>query len=301
MNANFRVRHTTRIAPSPTGDFHVGSARTAYFNYLIAKASGGRFVLRIDDTDQDRHSDSAVDVIDDTMDWLGLHPDQRLRQSVRLDIYRALMTKLVSSGAAYHCDDGTVRITPGVTMPSSWHDTVAGDISITDRDKAAIDDLVLMRSNGLPTYHFASVVDDMDVGITWVVRGVDHVSNTPKHIAIWKALGSTDWDKAVTPMPLWTHVGLITSGGKKLSKRDGAASVLTYRDNGVDPDAFLNWILRMGWGPKKDDKTTAVISRGNAISLFLSSGNMRSAPSNMDPRSLSAYDRKYRRAKANSR
>lgn len=147
----------------------------------------------------------------------------------------------------------------------------------------------------MPTYHLASVVDDMDLGITWVIRGSDHLSNTPKHIALWRAVGKLEWSGAAAPMPLWTHLGLITSDdGKKISKRDGATSLLDYRDSSVDPDAMVNWLLRLGWGPTIDDKTTRTIDQDRAVRLFLEGGRMRASPANMDPLLLSALDRKYK-------
>ena len=158
----------------------------------------------------------------------------------------------------------------------------------------AVDGLVLVRSDGMPTYHLASVVDDMDLGVTWVIRGSDHVSNTARHVAIWTALSSCT--PGSPPLPSWTHVGLITSDGKKVSKRDGAASMLGYRDAGTDPDAMFNFLLRLGWGPSVDDRTTRTISRDRAVSLFLDGGRMRATPANMDLALLASFDRKYKGA-----
>jgi glutamyl-tRNA synthetase len=275
--------------------FHLGSARTALFNWLAAKASGGRFILRIDDTDLARNTAEAVQVIFDAMDWLRLSYDLCVRQSDRLDIYRKLAEDLVAGGLARR--DGTAVRLSAIDVPDSWEDTLAGRIAITEHDRGIIDDLVLLRSDGMPTYHMASVIDDMDLGITWVIRGSDHLSNTPKHIALWQALAKLDWAGAATPMPLWTHLGLITSGGKKISKRDGSASLLDYRDRGIDPDAMVNWLLRLGWGPSVDDKTTRTIDRERAIRLFLDGGRMRPSPANMDPMLLESLDRKYKGAR----
>jgi glutamyl/glutaminyl-tRNA synthetase len=287
-----RTHHTTRIAPSPTGMFHLGSARTALFNWLAARATDGRFILRIDDTDQTRHSDAAVQVIFDALDWLRLPYDVCVRPSDRLSIYRKLADDLVSHGLARR-DGAAIRLAVS-DMPDFWNDTLAGQIAISAQDRRVISELVLLRSDGMPTYHLASVVDDMDLGITWVIRGSDHLSNTPKHIALWRAVGKLEWSGAAAPMPLWTHLGLITSDGKKISKRDGAASLLDYRDSGVDPDAMVNWLLRLGWGPTIDDKTTRTIDRDRAVRLFLEGGRMRASPANMDPLLLSALDRKYK-------
>ena len=289
------IVHRTRIAPSPTGDLHLGTARTAYFCYLIARASEGAFILRIDDTDLARHSEAAVQVIDDSLAWLGLEHDLRIRQSARLPLYRMLADKMLSAGLA-RLDDGCIRLAPN-DVPASWTDTICGSIAVGERDRETIRDLVLMRSDGMPTYHMASVVDDMALGITWVVRGADHTSNTPKHIALWRALARVEWEGAGTAEPLWSHVGLITSKGAKLSKRDGAASLLSYRDAGIDPDALLNWVLRMGWGPTVDDKTTKMIDRHRAIELFLDGGRMRASPANMDTALLAAYNRRYQGSK----
>jgi glutamyl-tRNA synthetase len=289
------THHVTRIAPSPTGMFHLGSARTALFNWLAARASGGRFILRIDDTDLARNTPEAVQVIFDAMDWLRLPYDLCVRQSDRLDLYRKLAEDLVAHGLARR--DGTaVRLT-AIDVPALWEDTLSGQIAISEHDRGIIDDLVLLRSDGMPTYHMASVIDDMDLGITWVIRGSDHISNTPKHIGIWNALAKLDWSGAATPIPLWTHLGLITSGGKKISKRDGSASLLDYRDRGIDPDAMVNWLLRLGWGPTIDDKTTRTIDRERAVRLFLDGGRMRASPANMDPMLLESLDRKYKGAR----
>lgn len=293
MSCNSSAHHITRIAPSPTGDFHIGSARTAYFNWLIARATGGRFVLRIDDTDRARHSDAAVQVIDDAIAWLGLDHDLRVRQSERMPLYLELCDKLVEAGLAKK-EGFAVRLAAPKDMPKRWSDTVKGDLPITPRDREMIEGLVILRSDGTPTYHFASVVDDMDLGITWVVRGIDHLSNTAKQLAIWQALSTIDWKARFQPSPRWTHVGLITQQGKKISKRDGAASLLAYRNQGIDPEALLNWLLRLGWGPTRDDKSTKMLDRERALALFLDGGKMRPSPANMDLNQLAAYDRRYK-------
>ena len=307
--------HVTRIAPSPTGLFHLGTARTALFNWLAAKASGGKFILRIDDTDVVRNVPECIEVIDQAMDWLGLGYNYRFNQSNRVDRYRWAANQLVKKGLAY-LDGTAVRLRLNESLQATWQDTIAGDISISEHDRKVIDGLVLMRSEiyrgdkleSLPTYHFASVFDDMDCGVTWVIRGHDHLSNTAKHVAIWDALSQIDWpsygdnhllpnSRLVGKMPLWTHVGLITQDKRKLSKRDGAASVLSYRDQGIDRDAMCNWMLRLGWGPHVDDKTAKTIDRERAIELFLAAGNMRASPANMDTVLLASLDRKYKAKK----
>jgi len=203
-----------------------------------------------------------------------------------------LSSALLSAGLA-RLDGAAVRFSPRI-FPDSWTDTVSGKIAVTTKDHSVIDGLVLVRSDGMPTYHFASVADDMALGITLVVRGIEHMPNTAKHVALWNALAILDWPGRSAPLPQFSHVGLITQGGKKVSKRDGSASLLDYRDRGVDPDALFNWLLRLGWGPTVDDKTTKTISRSRAIDLFLAGGRLRPSPANMDLALLDSLDRKYK-------
>lgn len=287
------MQHVTRIAPSPTGMFHLGTARTALFNWLAARASGGKFILRIDDTDISRHSEEAVGIIFEAMNWLGLDHDLTFRQSERLDRYREVAQRLLDVGCAVR-DGEAIRFTPQ-SFPESWTDTTVGPVVLTSKDHDSINGLVIMRSDGLPTYHFASVVDDMDYGVTWVIRGQDHVSNTAKHVCLWGFIAKHNIID--TPPPLWSHIGLIMHQKKKLSKREGAASVLNYREQGVDPDALVNWMLRLGWGPTREDRSHRIIDRQRAVDLFLSAGNMRPAPSNMDPALLAFLDRNYKAQK----
>ncbi len=282
--------HVTRIAPSPTGLFHIGSARTALFNWLIARSTGGRFILRIDDTDAARNTPESVAVIDDALAWLGLDHDVRIRQSDRFDLYRALADDLVAKGLARRDRDAVLLDAPA--LPDAWRDTVVGDIRVTDNDRKLSDGLVLLRQDRTPTYQFSTVVDDMAMGVTWVVRGGDHTSNTPKQIAVWNALSRLDWDCAATPVPLWTHVGLIMHGGRKISKRDAATSLLDHRDRGIDPVAMENWLLRLGWGPTGDGKGDKTIDRDRALAIFLDGGRMRSSPANMDLPLLDSLNRK---------
>jgi glutamyl-tRNA synthetase len=288
------VAHTTRIAPSPTGMLHLGTARTALFCWLAARASAGRFMLRIDDTDRARNSAEAVAPIYEGLEWLGLNYDLHARQSDRLGIYASVADKLLSSGLARR-DEGAVRLcVPADIVPARWQDTVGGTMKVGDKDRAMAADLVLLRSDGSPTYHFASVVDDMEFGVTWVIRGSDHISNTPRQMALWSTLAGIDWAGSGTPLPLWSHVGLVTHKGTNLSKRDGAASLLSYRDAGVHPEAMCNFLLRLGWGPSVDDRTARVIDRERAVALFLTGGRMRPSPANMDPVLLASLDRRYR-------
>lgn len=281
------TQEITRIAPSPTGMMHIGTARTAYFNWLAARATGGKFILRIDDTDETRNDESAVAVIDEGLNWLGLIADERYRQSDRKDLYAAAARRLLDEGKAYLAENGAVLLKAGLDASWTTHD---GKVMVaTAKEQALADDQPLLRADGTPIYHFASVFDDVDMGITLVIRGSDHISNTFRQAAIFRALGAEP--------PRFSHVGLITQGKKKMSKRDGAASLLNYRDEGTDPDALLNAMLRMGWGPTKDDKSTAILNRDQAVELFMTGGRMKSSPSEFDPVKLAWMDRKYKGAK----
>lgn len=280
----------TRIAPSPTGLMHLGTARTAYFNWLAARSSGGRFILRIDDTDAARNDEAAVAVIDDGLAWLGLDHDERFRQSERRAAYSAAADRLLAEGRAYRADNGAVLLSPG--FDSSWTAHGGKVMTPTEKESALADDQVLIRGDGAPVYHFASVVDDAEKGITLIIRGADHISNTFRQASIFRALGAEP--------PRFAHVGLITQGGKKMSKRDGAASLLSYRDAGYDPDAVLNALLRMGWGPSVDDKSAAVLPRERALDLFLTGGKMKSSSAGFDQAKLDWFDRKYKTEKDRS-
>lgn len=285
--------HTTRVAPSPTGDMHLGTARTAYFNWLAARASGGRFVLRIDDTDLARNDEKHVQDILDTMAWLGLDYDQLVRQSDRLARYAEVAQGLIDRGLAERADNGAALLRPGArdALPQSWVDGLSGTIAVSGKDLDLVEGLVLLKGDGGPTYNFATVVDDVDLGITTVIRGVDHVGNTSKQVALYHLLGAA--------RPAFLHVGLLFQDGKKMSKRDKAGSVLVLRDAGYDPEAVLNFMLRLGWGPSVDDKSTAVLPRERALELFLTGGRMRNTPANVDPAKLDSFDRKFKaRARA---
>lgn len=297
------MTYRTRIAPSPTGLFHMGTARTAYFNWLAARASGGAFILRIDDTDDARNDDAYIDVIMDAMSWLGLDSDVVFKQSDRSDAYADYADRLVKAGSAYLDvgDNGTaVRLRIPDNFPDFWTDRIAGKIKISDRDREVIDGLVLIRSDGKPTYHFASIVDDIDYMINLVIRGSDHIANTPKQLAILTALDNI----FSTPVHKieFAHVGLIetidpdTGKRKKLSKRDAGASLLDYRDKGYSPDAMLNFLLRLGWSPTDGnfDKTHKIVDRDLATSLFLNDGKMRSSLALFDPVVLDKLDRRWK-------
>lgn len=272
----------TRFPPSPTGYLHIGGARTALFNWLFSRRRGGRFVLRIEDTDRERSSDEATRAILESMEWLGLDWDEGpFFQSRRLDMYDATIEKLLSMGQAYHCHctpeileqkrkeasskglkpkyDGqcrdlglaprpgsVVRLKTPRTGMTQFNDLVKGPIRF---DNEELDDLILRRSDGSPTYHLAVVADDISLGITHVIRGDDHVNNTPRQILIYKALGE--------PLPHYAHLPMILGPDKdRLSKRHGAMSVLAYRDMGFLPHALLNSLARLGWSHGDQEKFT---------------------------------------------
>ncbi len=264
----------TRFAPSPTGFLHIGGARTALFNWLFAKRHGGVFVLRIEDTDTARSTRESIEQILDGLCWLGLEPDEGpFFQMQRLDHYRLLAQQLLDAGKAYHCYcsreelaamreeqkskglkpryDGRCRdrtapvadVAPVVRFktPTSGQvrvrDHIHGDVVF---DNAELDDLVIVRSDGVPTYNFSVVVDDSEMGITHVIRGDDHLNNTPRQLHIMDALGIARPEYGHLPM-------ILGADGGRLSKRHGAVSVLAYRDAGFLPEAVLNYIVRLGW------------------------------------------------------
>ena len=265
----------TRFAPSPTGYLHIGGARTALYCWLEARRRGGQFILRIEDTDRERSTQAAIDAILEAMDWLGLDYDEGpIYQTQRLDRYREVAEQLVAAGHAYYAyetreeldamreaamaahekpryngpyrdsnagfrDDPNrvIRFRNPLDGVVAWDDKVKGRIEIAN---AELDDLVIFRPDGYATYNFAVVVDDIDMGITDVVRGDDHVNNTPRQINIYRALG--------VEVPAFAHLPMILDEqGAKLSKRTGAADVMQYRDAGYLPHALLNYLARLGW------------------------------------------------------
>jgi glutamyl-tRNA synthetase len=283
MTASNPVR--TRFAPSPTGYLHVGGARTALFSWAYARHFGGTFILRIEDTDLERSTPEAVQAILDGMQWLGLtHDEGPFYQMQRMDRYREVVAQMLVAGTAYLCYsskeeveamrerqraagekpryDGTWRPEAGKTLPEvpagvqpvvrfcnpqdgdvTWHDVVKGSITISNRE---LDDLVIARPDGTPTYNFCVAVDDWDMQITHVIRGDDHVNNTPRQINILHALGAT--------LPQYGHLPMILgSDGEKLSKRHGAVSVMDYPAQGYLPEAMLNYLARLGWGHGDDE------------------------------------------------
>ncbi len=264
----------TRFAPSPTGMLHIGGVRTALFSWLYARRHQGVFVLRIEDTDRERSMDEATQVILDGMEWLGLTADEGpFYQARRMDRYREVLAKFVQDGHAYRCYctkeelaemrsrqeaakqkpryDGTCRHRTqpraGVDPVIRFANPVDGSVVVEDVihgnvefQNTELDDLIIARSDGTPTYNFCVVVDDMDMQVTHVIRGDDHLNNTPRQINMLKALGSVT--------PVYAHVPMILGAdGAKLSKRHGAVSVLQYREEGFLPEALLNYLVRLGW------------------------------------------------------
>lgn len=270
MNGGMKVR--VRFAPSPTGFLHIGGARTALFNWLYARHTGGTFVLRIEDTDVARNTQAAVNVILDGLRWLGLEWDEGpitsdatgpskgdygpYFQSQRKENYRRRVEALLSHGLAYE-HEGAIKFKM-TREPIVIQDAVVGEVrrELTDRE-AADPDFVIVRSDGEPVFHLVNVVDDLEMNITHVIRGEDHLSNTPKHIALFRAFG-------VKP-PHYAHIPLILNpDGTKMSKRDQGALMTAYMDGGYLPEAIVNYLCLLGWSPKDNREklpVTEVIER----------------------------------------
>jgi glutamyl-tRNA synthetase len=248
-----------RFAPSPTGMFHVGSARTALFNWLYARHTGGAFILRVEDTDAARNKTEFVDVILQGLRWLGMNWDEGPQigggvkgdrgpyfQSQRGEIYRKAVEKLMAEGKAYE-SDGAIRFRMPKT-PATVHDLICGDIQF---DRTNEPDLVIQRKDGSPVFHLVNVVDDLEMGITHVIRGEDHLSNTQKHLALIEALGAQP--------PHYAHIPLILNpNGSKMSKRDAGASIQDYIDQGFLPAAVRNYLCLLGWSPKDNREIIAI-------------------------------------------
>ncbi|MBA3595685.1 MAG: glutamate--tRNA ligase [Polaromonas sp.] len=286
----------TRFAPSPTGFIHLGNIRSALYPWAFARSTGGDFILRIEDTDVERSSQEAVDVIIEGMRWLGLsHDEGPIYQMQRMDRYKAVLAQMVADGLVYPCYmsvaeldalreqqmadkqkpryDGTWRPEPGKTLPPVpegvlpvlrfknpqggavvWDDKVKGRIEISNDE---LDDLVIARPDGTPTYNFCVVVDDMDMGITHVIRGDDHVNNTPRQINIFRALGKD--------VPVYAHLPtVLNEQGEKMSKRNGAKAVTQYAKEGYLPDGMLNYLARLGWSHGDDE----IFSREQFLQWF---------------------------------
>ncbi len=310
----------TRFAPSPTGFLHLGGARTALFAWAYARHFGGTFILRIEDTDLERSTPQAVQAILDGMSWLGLTPDEGpFYQMQHMDRYREVVAQMLKDGTAYHCYstsaeveamrelarangtkpryDGTWRPEPGKTLPAipggrspvvrfkspqdgatGWVDMVKGPITF---DNTELDDLVIARQDGTPTYNFCVVVDDWDMRITHVLRGDDHVNNTPRQITILRALNA--------PVPQYGHVPMILGpDGEKLSKRHGAVSVMEYDSDGYLPEAMINYLARLGWSHGDDE----LFSREQLVDWF-DPDHLSKSAAQWDPKKLNWVNAHY--------
>ena len=306
----------TRFAPSPTGFLHIGGARTALYCWLEARRRGGEFVLRIEDTDRERSTDEAVQAILDGMNWLGLNADAApVYQTARLQRYKEVADELLKAGLAYYAYESKEEIEamreaayargekpryngyyrdrnePYRDDPNRvmrFKNPLEGTVVFDDKVKgriewanAELDDLVIFRSDGWPTYNFAVVVDDIDMGITEVIRGDDHVNNTPRQINIYKALGK--------PAPEFAHLPMILGpDGQKLSKRHGAVSVMQYRDDGFLPHALLNYLVRLGWSHGDQE----IFSEEEMVKLF-DVADVNKAASRFDVTKLSWLNQHY--------
>jgi glutamyl-tRNA synthetase len=317
----------TRFAPSPTGYLHLGGARTALFSWAYARRTGGRFILRIEDTDTERSTPESTQAILDAMKWLDLDYDEGpFYQMQRLERYREVAKKLLDEGKAYHCYaskeeldamreeqrakglkpryDGRWRPqnAKGKTPPAgvtpvlrflnpddgdvSWDDLVKGPISISNQE---LDDLVILRGDGVPTYNFGVVVDDWDMGMTHVIRGDDHVNNTPRQINIFRALGA--------PLPRFGHIPMILGAdGERLSKRHGSVSVMQYPEEGFLPEALLNYLARLGWGHGDAE----MFSREQFVEWFSLEAVSRS-PAKFNPEKLLWLNQQYIKAADDAR
>ncbi len=315
----------TRIAPSPTGFLHLGTARTALYSWAYARHYGGEFVLRIEDTDVARSTQDSTDQILASMHWLGLdYNEGPVYQMQRLERYREVIAQMLAAGTAYHCYctpaeldemreaqrargektlyDRRWRPEAGKVLPPvpegvppvvrfcnppegdvTWNDLVKGDITINNRE---IDDLIILRPDGVPTYNFAVVVDDWDMNITHVFRGDEHINNTPWQINIFRALGA--------PLPQFGHVPVILGDdGQKLSKRRGAVSVTAYEENGYLPEAMLNYLARLGWSHGDDE----LFTREQMVSWF-DGTHLSKSPAQWDAAKLAWVNAQYIKAKS---
>jgi glutamyl-tRNA synthetase len=255
----------TRVAPSPTGQFHLGTLRTALLNYLMAKANNGTFILRIDDTDQERNQAPYIDYIYDQMSQFGLDHDITFRQSDRLDRYSDMAKKIGTK-----TDNGYI-------------------INMIGNDDQAYD-MVILRNNGYPTYNFCSILDDYDYDVTNIIRGVDHITNQSKQQVIWDLICKVDGDK---PFPTITHAGLLFEGSKKLSKRSGNGTTDDYKD--ISTAAILNWLIKFGWSHPDPlfDKKYPTLSMDQMIDLF-NDGNISDRNCKIDKAKLAFLDKRWK-------
>lgn len=287
-----------RVAPSPTGLVHLGTLRTALHNFLAARASGGMFFLRIDDTDHARNQAGADQAFQRSLDRLGLVPAFVFHQSHRLAAHRAAAQALLDAGLAIR-DQGAVRLKPGLAadlLGPRFFDLAAGVCAVGSAQIQHADALVLMRSDGNPTYHLASIVDDIHAGATLILRGSDHLANTPKQMALAQALAKAGWPGAAAfcQSVCVAHVGLIMKKGKKLSKRDADSDAVALLDAGIAPDALLHWSLVLGWGhPAPDfDRRHPILDLDGMVDVF-PQGGLRSTNSNLQLDKLQALQRSW--------
>ena len=238
----------TRFAPSPTGYLHIGGVRTALFNYIFAKKNQGKFLVRIEDTDKERSEEQFIEAIMEGLDWVGLKPDfEPIKQSERFDTYKSEASRLIDLGKAYE-DDGAIRLQVEKEGSTLVKDLVYGDIEFLNSE---LDDIVILRSDGSPTYHFCNVIDDNFQGVSHIIRGEDHLPNTPKQIQIVNALGYEDFQYAHLPL-------VLGEDKKRLSKRHAATDLIAYKNLGYLPEAVKNTLARLGWS--KGDKEIFTIS-----------------------------------------
>ena len=238
----------TRFAPSPTGYLHIGGVRTALFNYIFAKKNQGKFLVRIEDTDKERSEEQFIEAIMEGLDWVGLKPDfEPIKQSERFDTYKSEASRLIDLGKAYE-DDGAIRLQVEKEGSTLVKDLVYGDIEFLNSE---LDDIVILRSDGSPTYHFCNVIDDNSQGVSHIIRGEDHLPNTPKQIQIVNALGYKEFQYAHLPL-------VLGEDKKRLSKRHAATDLMAYKNLGYLPEAVKNTLTRLGWS--KGDKEIFTIS-----------------------------------------
>jgi glutamyl-tRNA synthetase len=271
-----------RMAPSPTGLLHIGNVRTALFNWLFARHTGGEFRLRIENTDTSREVAEAVDHIQESLRWLGLDWDGDLTfQLDRMDECRRVAEQLVAEGKAYE-DEGAIRFRMPDEGSTGWDDVVRGRVEVPNE---TIEDVVILRSDGRPTYNFASPLEDVWDGITHVIRGEDHISNTPKQLNLIRAVGADG--------PVYAHVPNVAGAdGKKLSKRHGAVTVAEFRAAGYLPEALVNFLALLGWAP---DGETTVMSRDELVTRF-ELERVSPSPAQFDYAKLDWLDGVYLRA-----
>jgi glutamyl-tRNA synthetase len=278
----------TRFAPSPTGNVHIGNMRAAIFNWLFARHTGGQFLLRVEDTDRERSTPEAIKTLLDAMEWLGLDVDEEpLYQSTRMDAHLAAAEQLLASGHAYKEDKGGLGQGECVIFKMPEEDmTFEDEIKGTLTKKAAdTQDFVIVRSNGTPVFHLANVLDDIEQGVTHVIRGDDHIENTYRHIALYKALGA--------PVPKFAHLPMIINAqGKPYSKRDGDAFVGDFKEKGFLSETLYNYLALLGWSPSDERE---VMTRDEMIAAFELT-SCKSSPAQVDLRKLQWMNGEYIRA-----